>query len=213
MQRSQGQSKSAQRIEQVEAHHSAFPQCDQAVPACRRCQRNGRNCPGYPAITDVTFRNTLSIEANQKQRPQALSRTSSISAPLATDWHTQAVCMFFHDYVMEPGESTAGVGFLYGLPELWRDERTTSALQETVSAVALTSLAHRSSCFDYLVPQARQCYGKALQLTTRILSDPKEVRKDSTLATILCLGMYEACPLLGGVRTVAWTLICRTGHQ
>ncbi|CAD6575153.1 MAG: hypothetical protein ASARMPREDX12_007132 [Alectoria sarmentosa] len=43
-----------------------------------------------------------------------------------------------------------------------------------------------------MVPQSRQRYGKALQLLSTALRDQKDLKKDSTLATVLCLGIYEA---------------------
>ena len=42
-----------------------------------------------------------------------------------------------------------------------------------------------------MVPQSRQRYGKALQLLSTALRDQKDLKKDSTLATVLCLGIYE----------------------
>lgn len=65
-----------------------------------------------------------------------------------------------------------------------------SALSEAISAVALTSLAHRSS-LDHLVPAGRQAYGKALRLVNADLSNDAEVCNDRTLATVLCLDFYE----------------------
>lgn len=77
------------------------------------------------------------------------------------------------------------------------------------SPLSLTSLAHRSSCFDYLVPQARSCYGKALQLTAN-LSNQEYLKKES-LATILCLGIYEAPLLVSGLtaRAEYAVILCR----
>ncbi|KAL6722057.1 hypothetical protein ACLMJK_001162 [Lecanora helva] len=99
--------------------------------------------------------------------------------------------MFFSDYVIQPKESTVGFGFLENLPSLLTKEGGASPARETVSAVALMSLAHRSSCFDYLVSEARQCYGNAMRLLVKALQDPDAWHRDSTLATVLCLGAYE----------------------
>ena len=109
---------------------------------------------------------------------------------MPTDWRAQAVSFFFNDYVIMSSESTVGFGFLQCLPAIWSKSPEAAAYQETVSAVALASFAHRSS-LDYLVDQARQCYGKALQLSNATLQKSGEVGKDSTLAMVLCLGIYE----------------------
>lgn len=98
--------------------------------------------------------------------------------------------MFFHDYVIAHLDSKVSFGFLQNLPEMWKKGSETHAYQEAVTSVALASFAHRSS-LDYLVVQARQRYGKALQLAHKVMSHGDEMRKDSTLATVLCLGFYE----------------------
>ena len=123
----------------------------------------------------------------------------SISPPLSIDWHSQSVCMFFRDYVIQLRDSTIGSGWLENLPDLEIEDKESSAMHQAVSAVSLTSLAHRSSCFDYLVPEARQEYGKALRLVFQAMQDPKQLKQDSTLATVLCLGVYEVfgCYMLG----------------
>ena len=109
---------------------------------------------------------------------------------MASDWHGQAVCMFLHDYVIQASPSDIQFGFLQSLPDLCSKEDNTSVVQEAVSAVALMSLAHRSS-MDHLVVQARQRYGKALKLIALALNDPEELKKDSTLAAVLCASCYE----------------------
>ncbi|KAL8790282.1 MAG: hypothetical protein Q9195_006440 [Heterodermia aff. obscurata] len=172
--------------------------CDQTLPGCLRCFRNSRECPGYPTASDVTFRNTLSTEVQKRQRilpgsggsMAIASQKLAISKPMATDWRAQAVSFFFNDYVVMSSESTVGFGFLQCLPDIWSKSPEAAAYQEAVSAVALASFAHRSS-LDYLVVQARQRYGKALQLSNATLQKSAEVGKDSTLATVLCLGIYE----------------------
>lgn len=123
-------------------------------------------------------------------RSQDSRRSSSIGAPMASDWHGQAVCMFFHDYVVPSTHPDKQYAFLQSLPDLWANEENTPVFKEAVSSVALMSLAHRSS-LDYLVVQARQQYGKVLKLIAAALSDPEELKKDSTLAAILCANYYE----------------------
>ena len=103
--------------------------------------------------------------------------------------------MFFSDYVIQPRDSMIGFGFMQGLPDLWMHDDEASPYRQTVSAVALTSLAHRSSCFDYFAHEARQRYGNAMRLLMKSLQNPEEWRRDSTLATVLCLGVYEVLTL------------------
>ncbi|KAI9813256.1 MAG: hypothetical protein M1827_004198 [Pycnora praestabilis] len=109
---------------------------------------------------------------------------------MTTDWVRQAICMFFHDYVAIPKKAAIGTAFLQNVPEMCGKEKEMSALTQAVSAVALTSLANRTS-LDYLSVQARQRYGNALPLVTKSICGQEEMKADSTLAAILCLDFYE----------------------
>lgn len=109
---------------------------------------------------------------------------------MPVDWHSQSVCMFFHDYVIKPRDDKVCFGFLHGLPDLLSKDDGSSAFEEAVSSVALMSLANRSS-LEYLVPQARKRYGKALSLIAEALRNQESLKDDRVLATILCLGYYE----------------------
>lgn len=114
---------------------------------------------------------------------------------MVTDWQGQAISIFFHDYVLFPKNSALGTGYLQNVPELCSKEVEMSALYQAVSAVALTSLAHRTS-LDYLSAQARQRYGIALSLLKGSLRSQEAMKTDSTLAAILCLDFYEVSYLL-----------------
>ena len=176
-------------------------QCDQASPACQRCQRNTRQCSGYPSQLDVALRNTFSTDITRQRKLSSVSENANYSSysthptPMTRDWRNQAVCMFFHDYHVLPKESANGTGFLQNVPELFTTEPETSALAKAVSAVALTNLAHRTS-LDCLSVQARQEYGTALSLLNRSLCTQQAIKADSTLAAILCLQIYEVSCLL-----------------
>lgn len=176
-------------------------QCDQTSPACQRCQRNSRQCSGYAAPLDIALRNTFSTNVTQPRRLSPLSENarhhsySSVPIPMTRDWRNQAICMFFHDYTVVPRESGIGTGFLQNVPELFTKEPEMSALTKAISAVALTSLAHRTS-LDCLSVQARQQYGTALSMLNWSLRTQQAIKADSTLAAILCLDMYEVSYLL-----------------
>lgn len=86
-------------------------------------------------------------------------------------------------------------GHLQTLPDMLIKTGESPALSQAVSAVALTSLAHRS-CLEDLVPQARQAYGSALRSVYATFRDNPDlssaaISSDRTLITILCLDFYE----------------------
>ena len=147
-------------------------QCDQTSPARQRCQRYSRKCSGYPASLDIAFRNTCSTNITHHPMLPPLSKDArhhsfaTVPTPMARDWRNQAVCKFFHDYLVVSGGSAIGTGFLQNVPELFAKEPEVSALTKAVPAVALTSLAHRTS-LHCLSAQARQRYGTALSLLNK----------------------------------------------
>lgn len=98
--------------------------------------------------------------------------------------------MFLRDYIIDPFDSKINFGHLQNLPNLLTKANPSSALSEAVSAVALTSLAHRSS-LSYIVPAGRQSYGKALRLLSTSFRENADICGDQTLATVLCLDLYE----------------------
>ena len=116
---------------------------------------------------------------------------------MTTDWRVQAIPMFFHDYIIDSRESQLDMGFFDVLPRMFSAASETSALSQAVSAVALTSFAHRSR-IDPLMSQARKAYGKALRSVISIIGkhpDPGDptIGSDFMLATILLLACYEVC--------------------
>ena len=171
-------------------------QCDQAVPACHRCSRNDRRCPGYPSQSDVIFRNRFSLAGGGSNGPSSNRRLgdgmqqSLLPSPISTDWRQQAIAMFFHDYIIGSKESKIDFGYLQDLPDVLSRAGDSSALSEAVSAVALTNLAHRSS-LPYLKSAGRQAYGRSLGLFNAVLREDTDVCSDQTLATVLCLDFYE----------------------
>ena len=130
---------------------------------------------------------------------------------MANDWYGQSVCMFMQDYVISSDQSPTGIGYLHGLPDLWVKNEEVSPARQAISAVALTSLAHRSSSLDYLLPQARRQYGRALKLLAQALSNPEEWKKDGTLATVLCLSVYEVSKSSASV-PFAHVSVCYVGN-
>ena len=100
--------------------------------------------------------------------------------------------MFFYDYVVSPEDSQIGYAYFQGLPALVSREASTSALQNAVSAISLTSLGHRST-MDHLLIEGRRHYGRALRQANVLLSNEETITTDSTMALIMCLDFFEVC--------------------
>jgi hypothetical protein len=104
-------------------------------------------------------------------------------------------------YVMTPTVEQHARGFFQAHSQLWL--RNTDLLDKMISqndedehllasmyAVGLASLSNYLHS-DQLMAQAREGYVCALRLTNAALKSPSEAKKDSTLFSIMILGVYE----------------------
>lgn len=114
----------------------------------------------------------------------------SVPLPLSPDWASQAPAIFFADYVYCSPQPRYPGGYLEFLPSLCIEESQSSCLMEALDAVSFANLTSQSS-LNWLIRRARCSYGKALVSLHAALQDPQEVIKDSTLASVLLMGLYE----------------------
>ena len=115
--------------------------------------------------------------------------TKTLAPPMPTDWHQQAICQFFHDYVI-PVDSKGRGGFLVFLPDLYQQNQGAHFLVEAVQAVSMASLASRKS-MPHLMIRARRSYGKALALVNMALDHEEQKKSDELQASLLLLTKYE----------------------
>ncbi|KAF2839257.1 hypothetical protein M501DRAFT_1016338 [Patellaria atrata CBS 101060] len=103
---------------------------------------------------------------------------------------SQAIDRFFNEYAEIPGHSQPEYGYLWFLPALCCRVDVLPCLREALPAVALASLAKQTRQPRMLL-RAHLHYGKALPLVNTTLSNPEDVKNDSTLVTVLLLGLYQ----------------------
>ena len=113
-----------------------------------------------------------------------------IPLPMSPDWSLQAPCLFFADYVFVSKTAGTPNGYLEFLPSLCCEESQSVCLMEALDAVSFAHLTNQSS-LAWLNRRARRSYGKALISLNTALQDKNEVTKDSTLAAVYLMGMYE----------------------
>ncbi|KAH8646955.1 hypothetical protein BGZ60DRAFT_391555 [Tricladium varicosporioides] len=77
-------------------------------------------------------------------------------------------------------------------------------LLASMSAVGLASLSHVTHSPEMVV-QSRKDYIAALRLTNAALKSPTDVRKDSTLFTVMILSIFETITGVDGASLGAWT--------
>ena len=161
--------------------------------------RSGRSAlkPRPPPSTSDPERGSEASATNVDTHPK--DSIALFHAPVSTDWTQQAVCAFFHDYVIDIG-SQGRVGNLEFLPQLYQQQSEKPYFVEILNAVSMASFANRAS-IDHMRFRARRSYGRALSLVNAMLSDAEEVKSDEALTSIHLIGMYE---IISGDKPTLW---------
>ncbi|KAF2740494.1 hypothetical protein EJ04DRAFT_455658 [Polyplosphaeria fusca] len=188
--------------------------CDQERPSCTQCIRTRRQCHGYRDPISMMFRNENDVvvrkaemkykELAKAKTPKALfsqdsSSSSSSSSeetpsPESSMWtlvpplEDQAIGFFFANYVMTP--KLVPRGELDFLHELLGKPWTEKILQTSVAAAGLAGLAN-STQSPRIMKKAQEMYVSALSMTNKAIRSPELAKKDSTLISVIMLGMYE----------------------
>jgi hypothetical protein len=112
-----------------------------------------------------------------------------IMRPLAPRVEDQALAFFFSNYKIKPNIIPRGeFGFL---PEMLNRDDTEQVLLSSVNAISLACLANNTKSVR-LMKKARTEYGAALTMTNRALRSRDTVVTDSTIISVILLGMYES---------------------
>lgn len=123
--------------------------------------------------------------------------TRSMTPPI----EDQALGFFFANYKIEP--SIVPRGQFEFLAELLKRNDTERILHSSVNAASLASLANTTKS-PLIMKRAREEYGAALAMTNRALKSRNTAVKDSTLISVLMLGMYENFVYEGKDSLQAW---------
>ncbi|KAL2068906.1 hypothetical protein VTL71DRAFT_15244 [Oculimacula yallundae] len=108
---------------------------------------------------------------------------------LAPTIEERATGFFLANFVL--GMSGPSKGYLDYLTQVTRNQVVEDGLLSSMKAVGLAGYAH-SVHAPSLLKNARYQYYRAIQSTNASLRDPEEVKKDSTLLSIMILGIYES---------------------
>ncbi|KAN0090409.1 hypothetical protein V8E51_018988 [Hyaloscypha variabilis] len=189
--------------------------CDKIPEGCTQCFRAKRECPGYRAQGDLVFRDESSNVARKAKAKEAKKQRALESAPLSVsppleeeaslelvqqkDSHLStlqlaptiedlAVGFFISNYVIENNRPHRG--HLDPIQDMTRVGELDEGLLSSMKAVGLAGFAHASHA-PHLVKNARYQYMRAIQSTNIALRDPESAKKDSTLMSIMILGIFE----------------------
>lgn len=227
-------------------------QCDQTRPACIRCTRIKRVCPGYRDVSSLLFRDesravarkanksaasssgpnspsassrlvpqrsgtespTLSLfhagdAAEDEAEDEAASSSSSSAAdtsspgsgrdqvapfipanPFKLDEKFEATCFFFDSFawiysgVMQKCDLSGVSSSSTPLAQ--------KALANAISSVGMANISSIQRSKSLRMAAWRE-YAEALKWTNAAISDREQATEDATLASILCLSMFEVC--------------------
>lgn len=193
-----------------------FAQCDEARPACGRCVKAKRVCPGYLTGLDLVLRPQNAVaKATVERRQKARDRDDLVPTNGRTSHHSDSLSpvssptsippvlpesesihmlgFFFTSYVLYPHDPNTDRGYMEALPMIYPKTNTSLALSSAVTAVSQCiygTWTRRTR--DLAQLDASSAYIHALSTTSRALLDPTEAAKDETMMAICLLGFYEA---------------------
>lgn len=119
---------------------------------------------------------------------------SPYSKSLSEDVQSQAICLFFHDYIVDACPSFCE-GYLDFLPALYAQTSEDSCLGASVLAASYANLGKRIERKD-LALKASHFYQSSLEAITAAISSPQLATSDMTMTAIILLGVYEVSTLL-----------------
>ncbi|QKX53699.1 uncharacterized protein TRUGW13939_00779 [Talaromyces rugulosus] len=189
--------------------------CDLTEPSCLQCQRARFSCPGYRNLMELNFRDQsqdvvqkahTKIESrissakwkSQDLRYKRLPSTSSDSNPnrnqkwqighaLSTSPSDQSICVFLHNYA--PDDSVVMKVHLT-TSQITSQANSCKAVRCAISAIGLAVIAN-TTCQPSLLAEARGEYATALHLTNMALKNERMSLEDTTLSSVILLGMFE----------------------
>ena len=106
---------------------------------------------------------------------------------LVSDWREDAVSRLFTDYVL--GSDVVPNTTIF-LPGLYGTSDADACLKDAIYAAAFANQANQLD-LQWIAIEANKAYGHALASLTKVLQDPAEALKDTTLATTFAMSLYE----------------------
>ncbi|KAJ5781997.1 transcriptional regulator family: Fungal Specific TF [Penicillium psychrosexuale] len=164
--------------------------CDQQTPHCGQCIRMRQECPGYRDKWDLVFRDQTDQTIQRYRKPKIESPAQALPAParsLSPNADDIGVNYFLRNFVS--GQSSSR-GCLNYIPSVYREDGEHPTLVTSMAAVGLVALANSTQQSD-LANLARAKYTEAIRNVNVALTSPVESVKDSTLMSVISLGVFE----------------------
>ncbi|KAL4786418.1 hypothetical protein BJX76DRAFT_365802 [Aspergillus varians] len=167
--------------------------CDKQLPSCGQCTRLREKCPGYRDEWELVFRNQTdqTIQRSKLQKTKANPNKPSITPPLCSlgpNLDQIGVNYFLHHFVTS--DHSHSRGYLNYVPAVFTADGGHPTLVASMAAVGLMALAN-SKQQPELVSQARVKYSEAICCVNAALASPVDSLQDSTLMSVISLGVFE----------------------
>ncbi|KAH8696280.1 hypothetical protein BGW36DRAFT_342964 [Talaromyces proteolyticus] len=165
--------------------------CDQQLPHCGQCVRLREKCPGYRDEWELVFRDQTNRTIKRSKEQRAKGTASNLPPPtsnLRTRVDEIGVNYFFRHFVI--GGRSNSRGCLNYIPSVYHADGEQFTLVASMAAVGLVALANLTQ-HPELASHARAKYLEAIQKVNAALASPVESVKDSTLMSVISLGVFE----------------------
>ncbi|KAF2725857.1 hypothetical protein K431DRAFT_280584 [Polychaeton citri CBS 116435] len=157
--------------------------CDRKVPSCDRCSRLGKICGGYRDLSELMFRDQSTEVIRRASTGEGSSRTTSpLGGSHSPPSQDSAARLFFQ-------ERFVTATFLPFLSEGPSDEH----LSRSILACAYAAMANGDNEAERTThkQKARTLYVEALSATNALLKHNRRMKEDTTLISVLLLGLFE----------------------
>ena len=163
-------------------------QCDHQVPQCGQCIRQRVTCPGYRDEWDLVFRDQTAQTIERALQKPANSAPAPACNSLRPSVEEIGVNYFFHNFIV--GSRSSSRGCLNYIPSVYHAGSHDSTLTASMAAVGLAALASSRQQLE-MASHARAKYSEAVRSVNSALTSPVEYAKDSTLMSVISLGVFE----------------------
>jgi hypothetical protein len=140
------------------------------------------------ASEDLPSIPSSSSGSESRRTASTVTRSGSPARPMTLSIENQALSFFAANNLLQP--AVAGRGNYQWLFQMLSGSEIDATLQSSVHAASLATLATANKS-QPLMKRAQEHYARALTLTNRALGDSIKVREDSTLVSVILLGVYE----------------------
>jgi hypothetical protein len=177
-------------------------QCDQQRPQCGQCVRACEKCTGYRDEWDLVFRDQTNHTIKLSKKKAAKKAASNKAVTEVIHQHLSSpppifygigpslseigLNYFLHDFVS--GGRSPSRGYLNYIPAAYSADAEHPTLVTSMAAVGLVALAAQQ---PELASHARAKYSQAIRYVNSALASPVEAVKDSTLMSVISLGVFE----------------------